>query len=45
MCNTLELSGLFVYLGALIKFFSASGTEKIAGLYLARGISAQADTM
>ena len=48
----LELLGLFVCLGGLIKFFSAwgggggrgGGTEKVAGLWFARGISTQADT-
>ena len=28
MCNTLELSGLFVYVGGLNKFFSAWGDRK-----------------
>ena len=43
----LELLGLFVCLGGLIKFFSAwgGGTEKVAGLWFARGISTQADTV
>ena len=36
MCSTLELSGLFVCLGVLVKFFSAWGTEKIAGLWFAK---------
>ena len=39
----LELSGLFVCLEGLIKFFSAWGTETIAGLWFARGSSTQAD--
>ena len=37
MCNTLEFSGLFVCLRWIVKFFSAWGTEKIAGLWFARG--------
>ena len=37
MCNTLELSVLFVSFGGLSKCFSAWGTEKIAGLWFARG--------
>ena len=37
MSNTLELSGLFVCLGQLIKFFSTSGDRKVAGLWFARG--------
>ena len=41
----LELSGLFVCLEGLIKFFSAWGTETIAGLWFARGSSTQADTV
>ena len=45
MCNMLELSGLFVCLEGLIKFFSAWGTETIAGLWFARGSSTQADTV
>ena len=39
MCNMLEFSGLFVCPGGLIKFFSAWGTEKVAGLWFARGIN------
>ena len=40
-----ELSGLFVYLGELVKLFSAWRTEKIVGLWFAGGIATQADTM
>ena len=36
MYNTLELSGIPVCLGGLIKFFSAWGTEEIAGFWFAR---------
>ena len=36
MYNTLELSGIPVCLGELIKFFSAWGTEEIAGFWFAR---------
>ena len=35
MYNTLELSGIPVCLGGLIKFFSAWGTEEIAGFWFA----------
>ena len=45
MSNTLELSGLFVCLGQLIKFFSTSRDRKIAGLWFARGVSTQAGTI
>ena len=47
MCNTLELSGLFVCLGGgdLLSFSLHGGTKKIAGLWFAGGgISTQADT-
>ena len=37
MCNMMELSGLFLCLGGLIKFFSAWGTEEITGLWFAMG--------
>ena len=37
MCNMMELSGLFMCLGGLIKFFSAWGTEEITGLWFAMG--------
>ena len=37
MYNTLELSGIPVCLGGLIKFFSAWGTEEIAGFWFAVG--------
>ena len=36
MCNILELSGVFVCLGRLVKFSVPGGTEKIAGLWFAR---------
>ena len=36
MCNTLELSGIRVCLEGLIEFFSAWGTEEIAGFWFAR---------
>ena len=52
MCNMMELSGLFLCLGGLIKFFSAWGTEEITGLWFAMGGGGgggenrtQADTM
>ena len=45
MSNILELSGLFVFLGGLVKFFSAWG-NRIAWLWFPwAGISTQADTM
>ena len=45
MSNKLELSGLFVCLGQLIKFLSTSGDrKKNAGLRFARVISTQAGT-
>ena len=49
MCNLLELSGLFVCLGVLVKFFSAlegggEGSRK-NNCGLLGGISIQADTM
>ena len=45
MRNILELSALFVCLGRLVKFFSASG-RKNAGLWFGRaGISTQTDAM
>ena len=37
MCNLLELSGLLVCLGDLLSFSVSEGTEKIAGLWFARG--------
>ena len=50
MYNTLELSGIPVCLGGLIKFFSAWGTEEIAGFWFAitgggegGGVNIQAD--
>ena len=45
MCNILELSGLFVCLTDLSSFSLPGGTEKIAGLWIARGISSLADTV
>ena len=50
MCNLLELSGLFVCLGVLVKFFSAleggGGEGSIKNnCGLLGGISIQADTM
>ena len=45
MYNMLKLSELFVCLEGPIKFFSAWGTEKVAGLWFGRGISTKADTM
>ena len=36
MRNMLHLSGIFVYLGRLIKFFSVWGTENNAGLWFAK---------
>ena len=46
MCNTLELSGLFVCLRRLIRFFSAWGdSKKILGCGVLGGISTHADTM
>ena len=44
MINILELSRLCVYLGGLAIFFRILGIEKMAELWFARGISAQADT-
>ena len=48
MCKILELSGLFVYLGGLVKFFTSvlGGQKKLLdyGLF-ERGISTQANTM
>ena len=43
MCNILELSGLFVYQRGLVHIFSIWETEKIDGLWFARGISTQSD--
>ena len=37
MCNMMELSGLFLCLGGLIKYFSVWGTEKITGLWFSMG--------
>ena len=37
MFKVLELSGLFVCLGGLVKILSAWGTEEIAGLWFAKG--------
>ena len=45
MCNTLELSGLFVLVGGLVKFFSAWGTKKMLVCGLVGGISTLTDTM
>ena len=46
MCNILELSGLFVYQGELVKIFNAwVGQKKNAGLWFARWINSQADPM
>ena len=49
MCNILELSGLFVCLAELVKFFSVwgmGGGEKVSGLrFPGRGISTQTDIM
>ena len=39
MSNTLELSGLVVFLGKLIQFVSILGTEKITESRFASGIS------
>ena len=39
MCDTLKLSGLFVYLKGLNNFSVPGGTEKVAGLWFARGRS------
>ena len=39
----MELSGLFVYLGGLVKLFSSWRTEKIVGLWFAGEIATQAD--
>ena len=43
MCDMLHLSGIFAYLGRLIKFFSAWGTETLGCGLLGR-MSTQADT-
>ena len=45
MFKVLELSVLFVCLGGFVKVLSSWGTEEIAGLWIAWGISAQADFM
>ena len=45
MCKILELSGLFVCLGELLKLFGARVDRKIAGLRFAGGISPQVDTI
>ena len=45
MCDILELSGLFVCLRDLISFLVSGWTENIVGLWFARGISYQADTV
>ena len=46
MCNTLELSPLFVCLGDLLIFSVPVVTEKITGLWFAGGgICTQADNM
>ena len=45
MSNILELSRLFVYLWGLANFLRTWGTEKIDGLWFARGIRTQTDTM
>ena len=37
MFKVLELSGLFVCLGGLVKILSAWGTEEIGGLWFAKG--------
>ena len=37
MCNILELSGLFVRLGGLVKFLVPGGTEEIARLWFTWG--------
>ena len=37
MCNTLELSGLFICSEGLVKFFIAWGDKKIAGSWFATG--------
>ena len=37
MFKVLELLGIFVRLGGLVKILSAWGTEEIAGLWFARG--------
>ena len=51
MCNIVELSGLFVCLAELVKFFLGGGggggrAEKMSGLrFPGRGISTQTDIM
>ena len=42
MFKVLELSGLFVCLGGLVKTSKPEGTEEIAGLWFTRAISTQA---
>ena len=37
MFKVLELLGIFVRLGGLVKILSAWGTEEIAGLWFTRG--------
>ena len=44
MCSILELSGLFVFLGGLVKFFSAWGDIKNCWA-VPGAISTQVDTM
>ena len=38
MCNILELSGTFFYLGELLHFSVPAGTKKNAGLWFVRGV-------